>query len=53
MKMPDPTDQPRKDSDTTESDDQGGSETIPQAIVVGAAAFIGGLVGAAIGSGLL
>ena len=51
--MPDPTDQPRNQPDTTDSDDQGGRETIPQAVVVGVAAFVGGLVGAAIGSGLL
>jgi hypothetical protein len=53
MTMPDPTDQPKNDSDGTNSDDQGGKETIPQSVVVGVAAFVGGLVGAAIGSGLL
>lgn len=51
--MPDPTDQPATKPDTTDSDDQGGKETIPQAVVVGIAAFVGGLVGAAVGSALL
>lgn len=51
--MPDERDKPDNDSDTTKGHGQGGGDTIPTAVVPAVAAFIGGLLGAVVGSALV
>lgn len=51
--MPDDTNKPDENGDPTTGHGQGGGDTIPTAVVPAVAAFIGGLLGAVVGSALV